>query len=586
MTHSRLLGFVLLILAATPAAQGEIRPDFLMDTNTDCTPFPPVKRLDLPKNVSLWIEALGRPEIDMQRMASDSISTAALEGVHDLPKAIPALEKILVSESSHPAARFAAARALIQIDSRNSADKLFDASRKHGADMRQLIEPKLAQWNFGPIKAVWTGRLDTPSKWPRDLFLAIRGISQVQETTAAPQLKAIVFDLILTPDIRLEAASALGQLVRAGLEEDADRLIHEKRTSPIVNRHCALRLLANHDSEQTRRLLAEIASDADPSLVGGALQKFYDIDPNLVLPFAEEAIKNLDANVRTVAARTYVSLPTTDRIPPLARLLDDPHPGVRRQVCQDLKTLAAKPELNETIRSSAMEMLHQESWRGQEQASLLLGDLEHQPASKRMVELLESPRTEVDIASAWGLRRIADSGTVPGIMDKIRRQTTYRLSKGNPDWLDLQVAHLFEALGQIRAKEAESLMKEYIPKSLPMGERSRSAAIWALGWLHEGIPDDQLAIDLNDRINDWNVPPAEMDGVRLHSIISIGRMKAVKYATEFRVPIEKKTHNDRLSLARRWAIKQMTGEELPNSVPDIINIRGWFLEPIFVPDAE
>ena len=74
-----------------------------------------------------------------------------------------------------------------------------------------------------------------------------------------------------------------------------------------------------------------------------------------------------------------------------------------------------------------------------QQAALLLGKLVHKPAANRLVELLDSPRPEVMIGSAWGLRKLAEPATIPGILDKIRRQTAERRTRPIPG-IDEQVA--------------------------------------------------------------------------------------------------------------------------------------------------
>jgi len=576
--------FAALISSVADQGQAEIRPDFLMDTNPDCTPLPPL-RSSMKEHKALWIETLNRPEIDLQRMSAESIAMAREKGITGLNDAIPGLEKILMAESTHPAARFAAARALVVLESRGSAEKLFQASQKYGSELRQLVEPALAQWDFGPIKPIWLKRLDTPTARRTDFMLAAQGVAIVQESQALPVLRAMVLDLNQAADIRLEAASASGQLIQTGLDEDAERLSKERRSNAIVNRHCALRLLARHDSDQARRVLTELAQDTEPSIIAASLKRLFEIDPALVLPHTERGLKNADANVRHQAARAYVSLPSPERIPALARLLDDPHPDNRRRIREDLYQLAAKPELNESIRTSAMEILKGDPWRGQEQSILLLGQLEHQPAAARFVELLESDRNEVSITAGWGLRKLANVQTTAAILDKIRRQTIVR-KVVTRDEIDLQVGHLFEACGRIRAKEGESLMLEYVPKDLLMGERSRSAAVWALGWLHEGVPDDALGQKLLERINDTSIIPPESFLLKRQAIITLARMKAVSFAANLRIPVENGTSNEPVAISRVWAIEQLTGEKLPGPKPDTIGYGTWFLEPVIPPGSE
>ncbi len=578
MSHQSLVYLIVALVFLSGVGRAEIRPDFLMESDPDFHRLPTIKN-PMPEHVRIWIEVLARPEIDYQRMAAESIAVAHEKGIPDLIKAVPPLETVLTAPSSHPSARFSAARALIALESRSSSEKLFDVSQKNGLDLRQLIEPALAEWNYLPIRPVWLKRLETRETRPRDLVLAIRGIRRVHETSASTKLKQLTLDLIQTPEIRLEAASAAGELAETGLEVDADRLIHETRTPSTINRHCAVRYLSRHSSESARKILAELATDREPSVAAAALQRLHQIDSALVLPFVELAIQNNDVNVRTQAALAYLKLPTNDRIRSVAESLDDPHPDLRKLVCERLFHIAKQPEFEETIQSAAMEILSRDRWRGQEQAALLLGELGHKPAWKRLAELLESPRREVMIASAWSLRKIADPESIPAIIDKIRRQMEIRKSNQAQE-IDLQVAHLFEACGRMVAKEAEPVALMYVPKNIVLGERSRCAAIWALGWFHAGDPDRALGRQLIERINDNDVLPVESFDVKRFCIVTLGRMKASEYAAEFRQNLGKVTSNDKFSLSKRWALTQMTGEEFPDPIPESAGYGIWFLDPI------
>ena len=156
---------------------------------------------------------------------------------------------------------------------------------------------------------------------------------------------------------------------------------------------------------------------------------------------------------------------------------------------EGLFRLASKPELERTdSRCRNGTSFRVDRWQGQEQASLLL--------------LLGCTGTHSGFAADGGIARIAagrshgrvglgasksigDPRTIAAIIDKAHRQTIARKVLGSNS-LDQQVAHLFEACGRMRAKQAIPLMNEYIPNLAIMGERSRSAAIWALGMMHQG----------------------------------------------------------------------------------------------------
>lgn len=189
--------------------------------------------------------------------------------------------------------------------------------------------------------------------------------------------------------------------------------------------------------------------------------------------------------------------------------------------------------LIDAIRAGTVDVLSQESWQGQEQAALLAGMLELQSASSRLVELLESPRAEVGVASAWALRKVAVPETISAISDKVLRQTERRRQVNDPS-LDTQVGHLCEALGVLKAGNAVPLLVRYIPKDPRMGERSRCAAIEALGRIKEGHRNADLEDAFRDRIKDFSDVDPELDLVKEKCAVALAHMKAVDLAPELR----------------------------------------------------
>lgn len=577
--------FSLSLLAPEPA-RAEIRPEFLMYSDPEVQ-LPGTVKSFSPRLKALWLDALSRPEHDMQRQAAETIGKAHQMGVPDLEEAIPQLEKLLIADGSHPATRFAAARALIALKSQHSAPRLFDAAQRHESELRQLIEPVLAEWDFAPARAVWLTRLHDRSGRQRDTALALRGLAHVREVKALDIVRQMTLDRQLRPDLRLEAAVTAGLLVERDLEPDAERLAKSAvaRTANaaqsllIVDRLCAVRLLARHVSEKSRTLLIELAQDAEPSIAAAALTRLNEIDPSLVLPLAEFAMSRPDPHVRRHAAESFIQRPTPERMSPLARLLDDVHPKVRGEIREALFRLAAVPELSDSIRVAASHELSRDSWRGHEQAALLLVAIDHKPAAGRLVELLESPRPEVMIAAAWGLRRLEVAETLPAMLDKASRQTVVR-KKANPAGLDEQVAHLCEGFARMKYHPAEPLLREYIPLNMAMGIHSRGAAIRSLGWLHEGNPEGDLPGLFIGRVLDPSMFPPELDLVRESSAVSLARMKAIAHVEALRGFVQPRNGYERTSLVARWSLTQLTGEQFPVEPPKAISPGVWFLEPV------
>lgn len=577
----RFLVYLLLVLSTslTMLAADEIRPDFAMESD-------PVLKIPEPvvgfskKLKPLWLSALARPEADLQRLSADTIAQAHSFGVPELIEAAPLLKKIVTADSTQPVARFAAARALIVLDAKEAASDLFDVSQQHGADLRQLIEPTLAKWDFKPIRSVWQRRLNAKETRHRELLLAIHGLGATADDSAVPLLLSLTQDVQQTSATRLAAARSVGRIRAAELEADAERLSQTK-SATIVDRLCAVALLDRHTTEPAQRVLLRLARDLEPSVAAAALTRLNAIDHDLVVPLAEKAMQNDDAPVRQQGVEAFAARPTPERVAVLARLLDDPHPKLRGRVRDALFDLAKKPDLESAVRESATLTLAGEQWRGQEQATLLLGALNHKPAAPRFVNLLESDRGEVMIAAAWGLRKLAVRETLPAIFSKATQQTEALLKNANSTEIELQVAHLFEALGLMQHLPADVLLRRYLPKDSRLGEFSRSAAIWGLGHMHAGRADEPLAVLMVERLTESPAAiPFEFTRVRWASAVSLGRLRATSQVPRMREFLGPAVSPVVTSLAIRWAINEITGELLPNAKPMVISKTGWFLESL------
>ena len=561
MTHLTRLLTTILILALTDSAGAEIQPDFAMDSDPRIEAPAATKDFGT-RLLPLWRQALARPEQDLQRKAAETIALAHQMGMPGLIETLPRLKAVLLADESLPAVRYAAAKAIIALNARESAPELLDASQRFGADIRQLIEPALAAWDFAPMRAIWLARLTDSTTRHRDLVLAIRGVGRVNEVAALPRLLEVVRDAARTPDVRIEAARAAGLLADQGLEADAAREFDDARPASLTGRICAVRLLARHASQVARQQLLAAAIDTEPVVAAAAMRRLFEIDPELLLPLAESALHNADAHVRQAGVDAFVSRPNPDRMRIVSRLLDDPHPTVRKNVREALFQLAATEGLNESIRDSAVKVLGDDSWRGQQQAALLIGALDHEPAAGRLLELLGAKRPEAFVTAAWALRKLEVEKALPAMLDQANRQTARSQSGEFATGLDEQVGHLLEAFGRMKYAPAEPLLRQYVPKNAMLGERSRSAAIWSLGLIQEGKLDDALASQLIARLTDLSMPPSEYELVRHMSAVTLARMNAVTHAKAIRDYMGPGPNWSRSGIAMRWSVMRLTGEQL------------------------
>ncbi|MFN0056439.1 MAG: HEAT repeat domain-containing protein [Planctomycetales bacterium] len=558
-------------------ASGEIVSDFAMDSDPQVEIPDPVWTFP-PRSRVLWIEALGRPEKDVQRQAAETIAQAHGYNVPGLIDAAPDLARVLVAEETHPAARFACARALVVLDARDWAQALLEGSQAHGSDLRQLVEPVLGRWRFEPIIPLWRKRL-AETTGHRDLLLAISGLAEVQDAASVEPLLAMSRDRTHSRATRLAAARAVGHILSEGQESEVGRWL-EPDSPPLFNRLCAVGLLQRHSSQEAQTILLRLADDPEPTVAAAALVALNAIDYELVTPRAVQTMLNPDANIREQGLIAYLERMTPQRAQAAAERLDDPHPRLRIRAREALYALCATPELDGPIREAAMQVLAGAGWRGQEQAALLLGALEHKPAAGRLVELLESTRPEVMVASAWGLRKVAVPDVLPQILDKAARQTEWRKNNAPGPELDAQVAHLFETLGRMRYQPADALMRTYVPKEMTMGEYSRSAAIYGLGYLRAGTADERLGAQLVERLTESPAAmPPEFTRVRMACGISLARMKLKSQVQPLR-DFMGIMGTQQGKAAIRWAIMELTGETLLPIEPLTQSRSGWFLEPL------
>lgn len=570
-------------LAFAGPAPDEAAPGIVIDSVMYSDPgfeFPePIDELP-PKVKAMWLEALSGPEAELKMRAAETIARVRTRRAYDFGDATPHLVRVLNEPEAALAVRLAAARALITIDAREAAPDLFSQAQRGELDMRQLVEPALAAWDFEPARAVWLKRLDEPQTPHPPLLLAVRCLGVVREPAAIDHLRALAISDETSAGLRLEAARALGVIESSGLEETAETLASDASVSGTVERLAAASMLRAHRSERATTLLKTLAVDPQPAVAAVALQWLLDQDPGLVAPFADQVIRSRDANVRRLGAQALVEVPSGANVALLGPLLDDPHPGVRAYARDSLFRLAQTPELDGAVREAGMKQLARDGWRGAEQASMLLGALDHEPAADRLLVLLEHARPEVTIAAAWALRRIAVPATLAPMLEVARRRTDRLKARRDGPGHDDQMAQIFQAFGQMGYQAADPLMREFVPKNFALGFEARAAAIWALGYLHADAPDGPLVGELQARLNDTASLPPEIGPVRRMSAITLGRMKAEEALPSLRRYYTPQGAVEFIGASCNWAITRMTGEMFPQPAPEHRSESGWFLEPL------
>jgi hypothetical protein len=266
---------------------------------------------------------------------------------------------------------------------------------------------------------------------------------------------------------------------------------------------------------------------------------------------------------------------------------------VRVQARKSLQDLARDKQYRPQIIEDVSRVLETDSWRGLVQSAILLSQLDHKPAARRLVALLPNKREEVQIAAAWGLRKLNVPDTLDAVVRFIAEEPkNHPPAKGRPGIsvgppptsvgvIDHVLSQLNQLLGQQRYKPADAVLRRYIRKHY-MGNEARAAAVWALGMIHEldTKNDDALIDPIEERLADaGSIPPEDMR-VRRMSAITLGRLKSKKSLPTIRDSYPfKRADADLVNNACGWAIQQITGEVMAPPPPVRKVERDWFLVP-------
>jgi HEAT repeat protein len=571
---------------ASSIRAGEEPLDSLMYHDPEL-PKPKIAKVFGPDLIDAWLLALRRTEADYQCRAALTIALAHQEGMKGLEVTIDPLVEILERPDHHALARLAAARALVELDARQAAPSMLRQAETGDHDLRDLIEPALASWKYREARDFWLKRLSQPDAPSGDLVLAIRGLVALGASEAASRLVELVDSDQVSWPIRLEAARALGVIQMSGLESQAKRLMESGDGAKIGadsnSRLAAAWLLAHHQGDQAIRLLQALARDPEPAVASVSLQRLLEIDSKLVLPALDPMLASPDAKMRSLGIETLFREASIERLRLLGDKLEDPHPEVRvkaRHALEDLAGAGAedgKEKWRETVIEQGRRIMAGQNWRGLEQAIIFLARLKDKPSAKRVAELLDFERPEVLITAAWGLRYLAVPETLPAALKRFqeiqgRTKSYQKITKSVYGW-DMQLSHLAQFMGQSRYQPADAALRQEVPRErnevadIPaVGQETRAASIWALGFIHDDKPDAALIKEIEARLNDTARPfhPAEDTRVRYMSAISLARMKSKESLPSLRhFRATAKPTLDPVAHACSWAIQQLTGEPPP-----------------------
>lgn len=522
----------------------------------------------------LWKDAVTAPEEDLRRAAATALMRLSQQDGTNIEQMNAAMLEGFRTTTDRVVSLSIAA-ALIQLDVREAAADLHQFARSGNIAVANRIEPALARWGFEPIQAEWVERIHEPTGVSAThLVLAVRGLAACGKQSAVPDLVTLAIDDANATEVRIAAATALGTLSNSGLTDVCQKLVSDQTHDGITNRLVAVKILARHDDDRSQQLLLEMAQDAGPAVAAVALERMLELNSQAVFAIRGELLENSDAKIRRLAAQSLVANSSAETVPELAELLNDRHPDVRSFVRESLEGMAKQDHLRDVVLQQATQIIGGEDWRGVEQAARLFGDLDYEPVSESLIALLEHERTEVFVTAAWALRELAVPETLPAILEFVQRRSSTTITTAD----NVCFTYLFEAFGQAKHAAADAVLRSFVPAGSGRQPVSRSAAIWALGHIHEENPPDDLVRQLSGRLSAAaGYPPSEVLEVGTAAAVSLGRMHVL-------APLESAAsihgRGDLLYEACQWAIAQINGDEPPVTPPFRLAPRNPFLRPI------
>ena len=536
--------------------------------------------------VELWMRALDRKEPELQRLIIDTMAMAFAENLQGLDVATERLVTLVSQENQDLDVLRAAIQTLISLDARDQQDLCAKLALAKGATISEIAEPALAKWQSKVMEQAWIGRLQEQAASPSQMVLAMRGLAAVKSVGANEALESLVLNASALRQLRITAAQTLGTVSPETQIQLAAKL-QSQASKQVIDALLALAVLEGNDSPDAVELLQSLVDHRNSAVQSQALAHLYRVDYRLVLPHVERLIGSRDANVRDWCAKALVDDRNSDDVTLLAGLLNDVNPNLRAFIARSLVDFCEAGELKPLVLSEVDKVLAGANWRGCEQACVVLGTLDYEPAAERMVELLGHPRGDVKVAAAWALTQLRVAEVLPDMLD--HAESVYQgLSSGQLNarmpGVTFHLAHLFVAFGDQGYTTAESLLVKMIPKSYEYGEFPRPAAVWALGLFHKGESSCPLIPQLVDRLQDDQGMVPEIELVRIMSAVSLGRMDA-KSAESAMAKYAVKTNM--LGSATRWGIEQITGDPvpLPPHKTTTNTNNQWFLTPL-TPEAE
>jgi hypothetical protein len=258
---------------------------------------------------------------------------------------------------------------------------------------------------------------------------------------------------------------------------------------------------------------------------------------------------------------------------------------VRTKARLAMLELFEKPEHKDAVRREGTRILNGPFWGGLQQASLLLGKIDHKPAAKRLIELQYHERNQVFVSAAWALRVLDLPETAEPALKIFVDRLSFVKTRINTvpalvgQGYDEQLSQLAQLIGQRKYVPASTPFRALIP---PTGgpTETRAAGIWALGRIHDGERDLGFERLLEGRLNAIQPMDVEPSIIRRMCAMTLGRVHASGTVPSLRRHYSGRPVRDDVSNACGWALERITGEKMPPPGIEEEKQLGFFALPI------
>lgn len=525
----------------------------------------------------LWLKVLERNDPELRRLAAGAIGDAHEQGMPGTDAAVAPLLATLNATDQDVKVSIAAAEALIKLDAEQAAPLLLKLNETHGGAVAQLLDPALAKWDYKPARELWNSRI-ADSAAPAVLRgSAMTSAAAVGDATALSAMRELA-QPGRPAALRLAAARAIGTLATSGVEAQARAMA---RSQAVIDRIVAAEMLESSTASGARRLLRDLAGDASPTVAGAAVQS---LKPEELAAEAETLAGRDDTTLRGSAVVILTARADRKAVDTLAGMLSDINPDVRNAARAALQELAGQSSLDAAVRSAVTRQLDASAWQAREQAALLVGQLDHEPAGAKLLDLMRDERHEVRMAAIAALRWLEDDAHNAAILKHLEALMAGGAADDPRDVRMQRLAEieqLVQTLGLMRYAEAEAALRKFVPKKAPFSSTGRVGAIWALGRILEGQQTSDLAGQFAGRLRDWEGMEPEGGDVRQMAAIGIGMLKANGQVGTLRSFYDGEMLEVPIARACRWSLLQVDPSlDLAEVEQSPSTVGGWFIEPL------